>query len=331
MSKERILFYMHQLVSHNVIGDKQYNNRYKGFRGELHFAQWFRDNKPYATAAGGLFIPLVNTDDSFQDAIYILATPNHKMEYVIKQLSQASKLAKKGVFLLTYDSEEPIDKWFDLPVQGSAAQSETLVPYPSSLKFNRFISSGEQLEEIGFKQFSSLTGLSPYFSRQADIPEQLRLEYESNLSNFCYEDILELYVSRFVLDCLCSISGPEVHPQRGAPLDIDLFIKDKNDIWCIAEIKEKNLSKNSAFGMDVRRISSLFKLQDSFNMKSYYVIRHINDQHNRSFLDWKVISMNYFSEKASNNHVQGGFGMGPENGYNPTRLCNVKYFKSLMG
>lgn len=324
MSKELILGYMHNLVCRNIIGSKQYNSRYNGFNGELHFSQWCRANKPNLIAPGGLFIPLVKTENSFQEAIYILITPRQRCDFVEEQLTLASKLATRGVYFITYDLAEPIESWNHMTF------GDFNVPFPSTLQIFKFSieESGPEFTPIEFLQFSTFTGLNPHFPRLAPLDESLILKHKEKLSQYEYEDIVELYMSRFALDCLCSLYGIE-GKQRGAPLDIDFFVKGNDDRWLIFEVKEKNLSKNDCFGMDLRRISSLLLLSETFKMNAGYVVRQIADQEEREFVDWKIINIKKFNAYASKFPVQGGFGMGPENGYNPTRLCKENYFRSL--
>lgn len=327
MSKGSILNYMHQLVSHNVIGDLQYRSRYRGFNGELHFSKWVRNNKRNLTAPGGLFVPLVDTDNSFQESIYILTAPNNLEDCFMEQLSISSDLSIRGAYYVTYDPEEPVEQWTGLEVP--KGRERVLIPIPSSLQISRFHRDRNVLEVIDFEQFSAQTGLVPYFRRQAQIPEEKRLFHHNKLMQYDYSDIVELYIGRFVLDCLCSLSGPGIQRQRGAPLDIDFFIKDNNGDWDILEVKEKDLSRNGCFGMDLRRIDSLFRLKEVFETNAFYIVRHIDNQDDRNFLDWKIINIDTFNRCAEDRNVQGGFGMGYEHCDYPTRLCKGQYFKSL--
>ena len=48
-----ILESLHVLVSENVIGEKQYTSRYKGFIGELAFSEWLNRNPVNGPTAVG--------------------------------------------------------------------------------------------------------------------------------------------------------------------------------------------------------------------------------------------------------------------------------------
>ena len=81
--------------------------------------------------------------------------------------------------------------------------------------------------------------------------------------------------------------------------------------------------------MDVRRINSLQKLAKEFSTKSFYIVRKINDQKNRDFVEWRIISMDKFEQFAKKNTVEGGTGMRSTSSSNPTKLCEESYFKYL--
>ena len=325
MSKKVLLSWMHELLVHNVLGDKQYNNRYNGFNGELHFMKWFRSDKGCPTAPGGMFIPSSKTDDSFRDALYILPASLDEQDFIYEQLRFAARLASKGVFLIRFNANEPLKDWAKLLVCSSHGQAP--VYYPSSLKIYRLRCESDDFEEISLAKFSSLSGFRPSFSKKARVPEKLKLHFIEKLGRHEYRDIVDLYVSRFALDVLCSTKNPQGIPQRGAPLDIDLFSYSKKDEWSIIEVKEKNLSQNGCFGMDIRRINSLFKLCKCFSAPAYYFVRHINNQTERNFVGWKAISMRKFDREASGNNVRGGTGMMSVNANVPTRLCRVVHFE----
>lgn len=324
MSKRHVLEWMHELVSFNVIGDKQYKSRYNGFNGELHFMQFFRETRITPSASGGVFVPLVRTDDSFNQSIYIVVTSNKNCSFIDEQLRLASNLATKGCFKATYDKDEPITNWSYIEVPST--HTPVKVHFPSSFQLSRW----DNDENIDISEFFEITGFSPSFKKRATVPEPLKESFLSKFECYDYEDIVETYLTRFVLDCLCSLHGSNRNFQRGAPLDIDMFVRTTSGQWAILEIKEKDLSRNGCFGMDIRRINSLLQISQSFSMKTYYVVRHIDNQNSRSFVDWKFIDMIEFEQYANKSQIQGGHGMRKEDSDNPTLLCQLKYFKSLV-
>lgn len=323
-SKTFLLEKMHELLSYSVIGDIQYKNRYNGFNGELHFLSWFRANRNSPLCEGGIFIPLKDISDSFEEAIYLIVVPNPISEYHVEQLQAAKPLSKRGQYLITYDSNEHIKEWNCLKIDGL---TDSVIPYPSSLKV--FTLLDDTLSEIELSELKCRTGVKPAFHKKAAINDSLKNFFIKKLVEYNYEDILNTYLSRFILDGIYTRTNIDRNVQRGAPLDIDAFIYGKNKKWNILEIKEKNLSANGCFGMDVRRINSLKKVAETFSTRAFYIVRKISDQESRSFVSWRIISMDRFDRFASKNFVEGGTGMRSTDSSNPTRLCNESYFKDI--
>ena len=51
--KNNLLDSLHSVLSKNVLGDKQYESRYKGFIGELSFQEWLSNYRGSATVFTG--------------------------------------------------------------------------------------------------------------------------------------------------------------------------------------------------------------------------------------------------------------------------------------
>lgn len=315
---------MHILLSYNVIGDIQYKNRYNGFNGEIDFLNWFRAKRSTPTCEGGVFIPLIDTDDSFEEAIYVLVVPTPILDIHSKQLQAAKPLSKRGQYLVSYDSNEHIEDWNYLKVEGLTDKS---IPYPSSLKIFTLLENS--LTELSISELKDRTGIKSAFNKKANINDSLKLHFINKLIQYDYEDILNTYLTRFILDGIFTRTNTNREVQRGAPLDVDYFVFGKNEKWNILEIKEKDLSTNGCFGMDVRRINSLQKLAKTFSTKAFYIVRKINNQIDRKFVTWRIISMDNFDKFASRNTVEGGTGMRSTKSSNPTRLCKESRFKDM--
>lgn len=326
MSKQIILESMHNLLCYNVIGHVQYTRRYDGFNGELCFSSLCK-RKSWKTVAGGFFIPLEATSDPFKSAIYVLACPtgmNKEQEkFINQQLQRAATVATRGVFLVRYDAKEQPKTWSIFHVPSPTGDVE--IKYPSTLTITHYNSDNHSLAGVSFDSFKKITGLNPFFKKKAEIPADTKNHYLNKLSIHNEKDLTELYVSRFVLDALCTFGKV----QRGAPLDVDVFLRGKGKL-VIIEVKEKNPSRNNCFGMDTRRIKSLKKLEKIFAAEASYVVRQIANQDSREFVGWKWINMGEFDRKASRHEVQGGHGMRHDGTDNPTRMCHVKNFKSLI-
>ena len=144
---------------------------------------------------------------------------------------------------------------------------------------------------------------------------------------FSVKSLLKLYVERLFFDGYFNLTRT-----RGAPLDIDTFVRAKDGGLCLLEIKEKDISKRDprGFGMDLRRVESLSILSAAFSAKAFYVVRHVNNQTQRQFVDWRIIDLEQFkSQIAYSPTVEGGTGMRSASSHNPTRVCRFEYFKLL--
>ncbi|MBC7003522.1 hypothetical protein BIZ37_13225 [Photobacterium sp. BZF1] len=326
MDKIQLLEFLHTLVSHNVISQNAYKCRYDGFNGELDFICWLKKHRPSIKyASGGTFIPLVKTDNSFEDSVYFTVAPREE-SFVECQLEKVSLLSLKGQYLFTYDPYEPWSSWSNFSISSESGSIEFSIP--SSFSVQKYNSHKHEFELSDIEQFLLQVGFSPYFRCTVDIPDGLKQKYIEKLSSYSTEELLSLYLTRFVFDGLCGLGNG-----RGAPLDIDFFVQRKTGGWCILEVKEKDKSKRKdpppGFGMDVRRIKSLLELESKLDLSAYYLVRHINDQKSRNFIDWRIINMKKFDARASKLPVQGGVGMGRSGSDNPTRICEFSEFAKL--
>ena len=101
--KLAILTALHDLLSHNVIGDVQYRNRYNGFNAELDFQYWFATNRADRTIDGGMFLPTVKAHNPFEEAIYFTCSESSPSEFV-EIYTKAAPLASRGSFFIQYNT-----------------------------------------------------------------------------------------------------------------------------------------------------------------------------------------------------------------------------------
>ena len=104
-NKLNVLNELHDLLVHNVIGDKQYNSRYNGFVAELDFQSWYELNREGSLIDGGMFIPTQKSDNPFQSAIYTTTSDKPADEY-IDIYSKACEITPnlEGLFFIKYES-----------------------------------------------------------------------------------------------------------------------------------------------------------------------------------------------------------------------------------
>ncbi len=320
--KETILRNLDLLLSCNVIGEVQYKNRYNGFNGELAFYEDIVRRKGLTTRPGGVFIPLTSSSDSFYNSVYITLSTNVNDEFLYQHLCSVADLASKGAFVFSYNKTEAFEEWASLRADIEGKEFVDL-PVPQSLRVFKFENGALALSS--FQQFLNCTGFKFSLKKPRPIPASLKEHYLNKLVDFKLADLIELYLSRVILDGFCSLRN-----KRGAPLDIDLFVySERLKRWTLVEVKEKDQSKNGCFGMDTRRIISLAKLSNAFSLPVYYVIREINNQHERRLKAWRVINFDKFIERIGAKTVLGGTGMMPTEAEVPTKLCPEHFFKVL--
>ena len=316
---------LHNLISHNVIGDKQYNNRYNGFTAELDFSDWFSKNRKSELIDGGMFLPVNSTDNPFEDSIYFTSSEDSPETY--KDIYHcASKLARKGQFFIRYDITQPFTDWnrAELFLSTENGQSNEVLLHIPFFEVYTF-----EAEKNTFS-ISSMDEITKLFTRERNIlskkviPEKLKNSFMKKFQHFDSRILIKLYLERLFFDGYLGLIYT-----RGAPLDIDSFVLGKNGKLLLLEIKEKDVSKRDpkGFGMDLRRIDSLGTLSEAFDTKSFYIVRHINNQIDRMFVDWRIIPMDKFRQLVESNPVvQGGSGLRSRYSDNPTRVCEFEHF-----
>lgn len=326
--KLEILTALNDLLSHNVIGDVQYRNRYNGFTAELAFQDWFDANRTDDSIDGGMFLPTVQTHNPFEEAIYFTCSEAPPSEFV-EIYTSASSLASKGSFFIQYNTSSDYAGWerkqlFQSHENGQFV--ERLFPIPP-FKVFRFNPVTKEFSPCVITDMSDMYAKSKDFLKKKYIPAHRKNHFMQKFLQFSVRSLLKLYVERLFFDGYLNLTLA-----RGAPLDIDTFVRAKDDGLCLLEIKEKDVSKRDprGFGMDLRRVDSLSILSAAFSARTFYVVRHVNNQTQRQFVDWRIIDLEQFkSQIAYSPTVVGGTGMRSASSQNPTRVCRFEYFKLL--
>ena len=326
--KLEILTALNHLLSHNVIGDLQYRNRYNGFTAELAFQDWFDANRSDGPIDGGMFLPVVQTGNPFEEAIYFTCSEAPPSEFVGIYTS-ASTLASKGSFFIQYDTSSHYADWERKQLFQSYENGqfvEQLFPIPP-FKVFRFKPATREFSPCLITDMTAMYAKSKDFLKKKYIPAHLKNHFMHKFLQFSVKSLLKLYVERLFFDGYFNLTRT-----RGAPLDIDTFVRAKDGGLCLLEIKEKDISKRDprGFGMDLRRVESLSILSAAFSAKAFYVVRHVNNQTQRQFVDWRIIDLEQFkSQIAYSPTVEGGTGMRSASSHNPTRVCRFEYFTLL--
>ena len=321
-SKNNLLKALHTVLSKNVLGEKQYISRFKGFVGELNFHEWVRQNRDISNFfTGGYFIPKLPKSRSIINPIYFTVSSDHPDRY-IKIYDSLSKLPCEHLYFIQWDKNIPFDQWHI---------SEQIL-FNESLKTPKINVFQYDPTTHHFHKTSLETFLNHFPSRVNTIqPQQISQSivnlWQEKLVGFAFESLLDLYVQRLIFDGYIGYS--RVH---GIPSDIDaIAYKPDTQSYTLIEVKEKDLSKMhpQGFGMDISRIKDLTDLSTATGLAISYVVKRIDNQKDRNFLEWKIISLQNFINHLQDRTIQGGSGMGFENGHYPTQICPYQYFKDL--
>lgn len=317
-----LLNYLHELVSVNVIGDKQYNSRYKGFAGELEFEKWYRENRPGTRVyLGGYFVPATLNGATLNDPVYFTAGSDHPDDYtgIYKSISA---IGCKGMYFIRWDKGIPFENWLKEEVM----HNKVFLPVPSITVFKFDVAEG-RFAEVGLPSFLSEFTPVPV-SRISRVDENTREIFLRKLNHFDFDDLLNIYVQRLFFDGYLGFGV-----SRGIPGDIDQIIMDKKQAgkYIFIEVKEKDLSKTppQGFGMDVRRIEDLQTISRKTGNEYLYIVRRVNNQRDRRFVEWLCIDIGNFSKHLSENVIPGGTGMRSEKSDNPTRICPYVCFRKF--
>jgi len=320
-NKHRILEDLHVLLSHNVIGDKQYASRYKGFRGELEFSNLVR-NKKINSVSGGAMISRVNGNDPFTNAAYFNVIRENNLDNASKLLEYLAPLNFEKMFIVTYNDD--YEGWKEEDIMGFGYKIH--IP---DFKFYEYNLSEKTLTYIS----DEITHISNYYdSFKGDrkknsypINDETKIFFINQLTEYNLYDLMDLYANRILFDGFIGFSKI-----RGIPTDIDSVIF--NDGIFLCEIKEKDLSKRPprGFGMDLHRINDILHISTKSNLPYHYIVRHINNQVDREFIEWKCIPIETFYKITNTSKIiQGGHGMRSINSNNPTKVCPYEKFYDL--
>ena len=320
--KQSVIQYLHTLVAHNVIGDKQFTRRYNGFIGELDFNEWFRLNRKWEQLYnGGFLVPAVAGTSALDHPVYF-TTSGEEPEVYRDIYRRIARLNCRALFFIRWDRSIPFSNWEKSRVGG----------IPGQLPVPRMACYRYRPEDDVFVP-SSLAEMQHYFSDSPDeltdkVPHWVKARFSELLERFDEEAVVDLYVQRLIFDGYLGLKKV-----RGKPSDIDLLIKAKGTGRLLAfEVKEKDLSKKPpvGFGMDVPRMGFFADFMKATGIDVYYIVKQINNQTERKITAWRAIEMAGFIAHAESTVVEGGTGMRSDSSYNPTRICREKHFRTLI-
>ncbi|MBU8892404.1 MAG: hypothetical protein KOO66_06470 [Bacteroidales bacterium] len=325
MNKTELISNLHQLVSLNVIGDKQLFNRYKGFYTELLFEEKISSFKNFENFSGGYMIPKTSNESSLRDSVYF--TCIHIRSDLKRYEELYTILAEVGfaeMFLIKYDTnilncKEVIkleNKTYSFPVPEFRI-------FAFNYKLLKFEYQSNDIEILsGLFKSKKIRNKNKH-----QINKETKNWLHNKLNDFCYEELFKIYVNRLIFDGYIGFSK-----YKGKPADIDYIIKKSDGKYKLLEIKEKDLPKRSktGFGLDTGRLDDFRKMQNKTGLDYILIVRHINNQKDRELINWKYITVNDFNNDCKDEKpIQGGTGMRSVNSSNPTLICSLDKFGVL--
>ena len=325
MNKTQIIEDIHQLVSHNVIGDIQLMNRYKGFRGELFLNELFKTKEDRELYEGGIIISTNESGaSSLDDAVYInIVDKKVYNDNYIEIFRLLSTLEFKSMYLIVYNTNQLIN-------------TDVMIYDDETIAFNvpEMIVNLYDLETNSFSEVNDgIVTLTNEYENQPirkknsyPIKEDSKNWLVNELSTFDENELYQLFMSRLILDGYIGFSKV-----KGKPSDIDLITK-KNGQYSLIEVKEKDVPKKAkkGFGLDVPRIQDFDRISKATGLPYYLIVREIDNQTNRNLLGWKYINITDFIEDIKNEaEVEGGTGMRSTYSSNPTLICSYEKFQDI--
>jgi len=316
--KIKLLDSLHILLSNNVIGSKQYNSRYIGFRSELQTLQFLRERGKHLIE-GAYLIPMKKHMELFEcPSVLFMVGSNNQISDYNDIFLQLSRIKFESMFFISIS--ENTDEWVYDQIEG--INEDVLIPQCTVYGFNEGTS---KLEPMGV----DLALISDKFRKirrnppLEEISEHIELKFKDQLRVFDVAELALLYTERFIFDGLIGFGS-----ERGIPTDIDGIVREENG-YSLLEIKEKDVSKREpvGFGMDVRRIKQLKGICRRTSMPLEVVIRQIKDQTSRDFMQYMRIDFYDFYKQTNNTpEIEGGHGMRSEKSRNPTQICPFMHF-----
>ena len=316
-----ILECLHQLLAHNVIGDKQYSSRYKGFKGELDFLCFFRQRPTTAQLyTGGYFLPTQEGQHTLNLPVYFTVNPEPPHDKYATIYQHIAQLNCLNMFYIQYDNSQHFNTWSMIDVMNIN------IPLP--------VPNFDIYEYLPLKHCfvkSTLSKLLQLYkkttkTRKNSISQSIKHQYIQLLKDYPIEDLIQLYVNRLVFDGYLGFGC-----DKGIPSDIDAIIC-QHEKFSLIEIKEKDKSKKppQGFGMDIGRIQSLQVISRATAWPCYYLVKEINNQQQRLFVAWHWINLSQFIAATANvDTIEGGTGMRSLQSSNPTKVCPYDYFHRL--
>ncbi|MBL7045517.1 MAG: hypothetical protein ISR99_00595 [Parcubacteria group bacterium] len=285
---------LYNILTDTISNKRFYSARSLGFRAELKLFTYF-GNRNNEILDGGQFL-FGNRNESHQhNLIYVTVSDTEQDDYIqfYKKLSVFPLV--KEMYFIKYSSNEDWGRTIFKVKDENENIIEIQIPKPNFTyyKYENDVFSPCTLEDITSK-----------FERKSGERHSAKKTNElAYLSEFSQNIIRGVYSNRFFLDVL--LGG-----YKKGMIDFDGILKSEGR-FILLESKEKDRggeNPNQFFGWDSRRFPWYLYLQLTTGMQVLYVIREVNNQVDREFVDWMYIEMEDFAKSASWLSETGGGG-----------------------
>lgn len=274
---------------------------------------------------GGYIISIDNSESSLNNSIYFTCLPliSDRDEY-LEIYNALSAIGFCKMYLIHYDDNflQKDVMYFENEIIQFAVPGFEIFLYNEFSK--KFEFEGNDIS-ILTKNYNSVSvrGKNKY-----PIEDDLRIWLLNNLSQFSKKELKQLYVERLIFDGYIGFSK-----LKGKPSDIDAIGVLNSGVYEFLEIKEKDLPKKEkkGFGLDVPRINDFYRIQSKTKIDYRIFVRHINNQVERTLLEWLETSLDEFLLDIKNEkEVEGGTGMRSVLSSNPTKICSFDCFRKII-
>lgn len=314
-NKIRIIELIERAVATNVLGDKAYVSRFKGFIGELEFPCFAEKVWGNIDLFPGCYLVPTRPESRSMVNPVLFSAGTRDYQGLSEVYKKLSLIGCEKLFYFQFSGERQVEKW----ERNGFSSGFSSPPYEVYL----YDEQKEKFEISSTIVFTSLFADKRSPTKFKEVPTEIKEHYRGKLLNFSEDSLTDLYLQRLVFDTLIGCKKDD-----GLPSDIDFIgYSPKLDSFVVLEVKEKDLSKARprGFGMDIDRINDLTTLQDKTGMQVFYLVREVADQVNRQFLRWRSIRLDTFRQNLGE-QIQGGHGMGFAEAKYPTRVCPEQYF-----
>ena len=103
-----------------------------------------------------------------------------------------------------------------------------------------------------------------------------------------------------------------------------------NNVYC-SDPKSPKWGPPVGFGMDTPRMGDIMGISDTLGVPYYYIVKQVNNQYERNFVDWQSIEIHdFFKATESTREIQGGTGMATAfTNQHPTLVAPIEKYARI--